>query len=116
MAMSSGGPIIKIGGIVTPPYDVSSIPTKPDPAWWDLPGQAEAAVEAVKFKLTTYWFDFWSWTIDGLFTFLDVALPTLAGIGILWWMFPFLPNSDKGAKLTGASLIIYMFYVLLRSV
>lgn len=101
-----------------PPAAPPAVPVSvaPDVPWWDLPGQARAACEEVLSWIREQLADFGTWLADAFVNSLDVGLPLLAGIGIIWWMCPFFPRSDNGAKLTGLSLICYMFFCLLRGV
>lgn len=89
-------------------------PKKPDPSWRDLPGQVEVAREETVAWLKQSLIDLSSWVWDGILQSLDILLPTAAAIGVLWWMCPFLPKPERGAKLTGLSLLLLMFYAMAR--
>lgn len=47
---------------------------------------------------------------------LEWMIPTIAAFGILWWMFPFAPKRDKGVKLAGFMVFVYLFYALIKAV
>lgn len=83
--------------------------------WWDVQGHVQAAVIWLEHWTSLKLYEFFDWAWHGIFSVLDAALPTLACIGILWYMVPFLPKHEKGAKVTGASLVGYLFYILIRS-
>jgi hypothetical protein len=76
--------------------------TQPIP-WWDVPGHIKQGFHLI---LHDMWVSFCN--------SLNVVLPTLCCIGVLWWMVPFAPKSDKAPKLIGTSALVYMFYVLIR--
>lgn len=82
--------------------------------WWDLKGHTIEAADALKEWIITQSHMFGLWVHDVCIQFLDVAIPTVACIGIIWWMCPFFPRSDKAPKLTGTALIVYMFYTLAK--
>lgn len=75
--------------------------------WWDMQGHMH---EYIMNGLHQFGHDL----LIGLFHSLDVVLPTLACIGIIMWMVPYLPWSDKAPKIIGMSALTYMFYVLIR--
>lgn len=83
--------------------------------WYDLEGHMTRAWDSFQWQLSAQATDiaqsFWHWLGD----FIGIALPTLAAVGILWWMVPFLPKSDTWApKIVGSSLLLFMFYTLIR--
>lgn len=89
-------------------------PPAPDLPWWDIKGHALEATHAVIDLLKTEIISFFSWLGHQAVDFLAVILPTLACAGILLWMCPFLPWSAKGPRVTGAALIVYMFFILAK--
>lgn len=98
-------------GIPINPTAYAYTAVKAERPWYDISGRIED--------------DFVSWLhgtlfhikedlIHSLFDGLNVILPTAAMIGVLWWLCPFFPKSDKAPKLTGAAMIIYMFTMLVK--
>lgn len=82
-----------------------------DLPWYDLTGRMaqgfEVSFELFKSKMIHFGY----FCIDSL----EVLLPTMALVGVLWWMVPFFPKSDTWSlKLTGSSLLIFLFYELIR--
>jgi hypothetical protein len=75
--------------------------------WWDVAGNLEDDAREALAHLAS---SLGHALLDGL----GVILPTLAMVGILWWMCPFLPKAEKAPKLTGTSLLVYMFYVMIK--
>ena len=75
--------------------------------WWDINAHSLAAVDGIK--------DWWeSGLLYAAMHTVELVLPTLALFGILWWMTPFAPHHERGLKLTGFSLVLYLFYSLFR--
>jgi hypothetical protein len=93
---------------------VPLLPSSPNIPWWDFEDRAIAVAEKLKGWLFHQFDLFGIWIQEQCIHFLDIAIPFAACVGIIWWMCPFLPRSDKAPKLTGLSLIVYMFYVLYR--
>jgi hypothetical protein len=98
--MSHGTPIDPISYVAS----VTQVASHP---WYDVP---DKIAEAIRHGLMTLAHH----TVIGLFHSLDVVLPTLCCIGIIWWMIPFFPKADVAPKLVGTSALVYMFYVLIR--
>lgn len=82
-------------------HSVSQLP------WWDVQGHIH---EHIMNALHQFGHEL----LIGLFHSLDIILPTVACVGILLWMVPFLPGSTKAPKMIGTSALLYMFYVLIR--
>lgn len=75
--------------------------------WWNFYDNIR---EGIVDGVTSLGMHVWNGFIDGI----GILLPSLACVGILWWICSFIPWSDKAPKLTGTSLLLYMFYVLIR--
>lgn len=73
--------------------------------WWDINAHSLAALDGVK--------DWWeSGLLYAATHTVALVLPSLALIGILWWIIPFAPKQQRGLKLSGFSLLLYLFYRL----
>ncbi len=71
--------------------------------WWDLSSHATGSIDTFK----AYW-------ESGLLNWPETLLPSVAALGMIWWMFPFAPKPSRGLALCGFSLVVYLFYVLLK--
>ena len=77
--------------------------------WWDANAHGMAMMDGFK--------DWWESALLDLATgTLEWALPALAAAGVLWWMTPFAPRHERGLKLAGFVLVLYLFYRLMRGV
>lgn len=47
-------------------------------------------------------------------TGLTIALPTLATVGILYWMIPLFPRARYGLRVTGIAMLAFMFLVIIK--
>lgn len=104
--------IVKINGQQVPHLFDYPQPMKAfdAPKWYDLAGQFDLMMQHVE----QYVADLWQTACDAFITGLDILFPTLALIGIILYMVPFFPYSEKGPKITGTSLLLYMFYILIK--
>ncbi len=76
-------------------------------AWWDVDAHGQAAINGFR--------DWWeSGVLHFVLDTLSWGLPTLAGLGVLWWMLPFAPKGRYGIRLAGFSLVVYLFYSLVK--
>lgn len=76
-------------------------------AWWDVDAHGQAAINGFR--------DWWeSGVLHFVIDTLSWGLPTLAGLGVLWWMFPFAPRGKYGIRLAAFSLVVYLFYSLVK--
>ena len=75
--------------------------------WWDVDAHGQAAINGFR--------DWWeSGVLHFVIDTLSWGLPTLAGLGVLWWMFPFAPKGKFGIRLAAFSLVLYLFYSLIK--
>lgn len=75
--------------------------------WWDIQAHIQSATDGFKDAL---WTGIDHWFLNGI----ETLLPTIACIGIVWYLFPFAPKRHLGLRTTGVSLILYLFYELLK--
>ena len=106
--------IYENGKLIDPTPYLQAHPITEKVPWWDVTGQLKDSIELTKYELHQQIIDFGNRATDLILNTLDIIFPTVMCVGVLWWMFPFFPKSDKAPKLVGTAVILYMFYILAR--